>query len=114
MPIAWIFTKPQRDGYQEIPDDPRTSTPVDKGLPKLRARTTSTVDRFDCRYLLSTAQVAQLETFFVTTTSQGTATFQWTDPRTAATLNVKFDTRPQYIPIGTYWHATFRLMEVPA
>lgn len=113
---AWPSSLPQRpllEGAAEQGQGTVVRTDMDVGPAKLRRRYTAEVTRFDVSLILTTAQVATLETFY-DTTLQGVDPFDWTHPRTLAAASLRFITRPGYQPIGAgYWRTAFALEVLP-
>lgn len=99
MAIVWPVTipqKPQRQGLDIDPDDNNLRSPMDTGEPKIRQISSLQVDRYAWIIRLnSSTKVGYLNAFYNTTTSNGTAAFEWDDPLTGTTYNWKFAERPK-------------------
>lgn len=112
---AWPSTLPEfslLDGHLEAPQGTMLRTEVDAGPPMKRARYTAEVTRFSVPLLLSAAQVATLETFYLTTLGQGVDPFDYEHPRTHAIVEVEFVSRPTYIPAGAGYYRTMLELEM--
>ena len=99
--ITWPSTLPAplSDGYRETPPDTTMRTSMDAGPDKVRRRYTSGSRPFALRYHLTATQVATLETFYTTTSRSGSLLFNWTHPRSGATVEARFLGAPQYAAI---------------
>jgi hypothetical protein len=86
--------------FKESVPDNILRTQMDRGINKVRRRTTANARGIQFTMLLSKAQVATLETFYVTTTSSGADEFTCTHPRTAATVNARFTQPPSYSDVN--------------
>lgn len=101
--------------------DNRVITRMDSGRRKYRSRfTTQPRDVDHPGLLLTDTQRAALETFFVTTLNRGVDSFTWTSPDTAASVSMRFLTRPTYQAVNPHatassrlWRASFRLEILP-
>lgn len=89
---TWVLL----DGYQESPPATRIRTEMDSGVPKMRNRYSASVRPVTFSTLLTASQVATFDTFYVTTLAGGTLEFEWTNPRTTATVNFRFAAAPVY------------------
>lgn len=91
--IYWPVTLPQNvdtDGYQEIIQDNRIRSDMDMGPPKMRPRFSAIVEQFTIVFVFNRTEMSAFEAFYKTTTSFGTEAFQWTHPRTGATVMMRF------------------------
>ena len=120
MALSWpgtLPTKPQMQGWKEIPGDTSISTKMAVGPPKKRNRSTMPLDAFKMTYKLTEAQRGYLLTFFQTTTASGATEFTWTHPITDASLTVQFvggaeEPAIDIVPYGIDYLATITLKEV--
>lgn len=114
---SWPSTLPQRplaDGYVERPRSVTIRTDMDVGPPKVRRRYTAEIRDYALRLLLTTVQVATLETFYITTLSHGSLTFDWVHPRTQVAATFRMVNRPGYEQAGPgYWYTDLALEELP-
>lgn len=100
---AWPLTLPQTfwvEGYQESWPDNTIRQPMEVGPPKVRRRQTNAPVPIHCSHIMTTAQLAYLDTFFVTTTSYGSTAFDLPHPRTSATVSARFMQPPSFSPYG--------------
>lgn len=108
-------TAPLVAGYSEQRESGSIRTQIDAGPEFVRRRYSATVTRIGVQLRLTTAQVATLETFFSTTTGQGSAAFTWTHPRTGASVSMRFMEPPQISADGNgIWTAALALEILPA
>lgn len=112
---------PKVDDLTESAVELGLRTSMDAGLPKMRRRFTAAPRPISCSLVLTRAQVATLDTFFVDTLEGGTGTFDWIDHRTGDDAVYRFTARPQYRPraprqaVGTeIWRATLELEIIPS
>ena len=114
---AWPDTLPASpllDGFRESAPDTILRTDMEQGPAKIRQRTTAAVRTLTLRFLMSTAQVATLETFYLTTLHGGTAPFDFTHPRTGDTVSCRFTAPPQYaVTNGNFFKISFTLEILP-
>lgn len=114
--IDWPLTvAPQQDGYNETPPNTALATEMNAGPQKVRLRYTAGPRRFMLAYHLTKAEVATLDTFFVTTSRGGTLEFDWTHPRTGASVEARFvpGTAPSYGAIEQDGEVTVQLEILP-
>lgn len=120
MAITWpatLPTAPLARGYQEILPDNTLRSDMDKGPAKVRQRG-QRPRMFDVEMTLDVTQISALDTFLTTTTAEGTLRFEWTHPRTDATIECRFVPSSGGMivfdnPRGAYMDATFRLEVMP-
>lgn len=106
-------TGPEWSSYQETSPNVALRTPMDVGPPKVRRRSTAGIRPFTMTFLLTQAQVATLDTFYQTTLTGGTASFDsLTHPRTAAAATFRFVTPPQYQALGPNVYRASCQMEI--
>lgn len=119
MPLVWPASLPQQplyDGYQEQAPNLVIRSQMDAGPPKIRQRFTAGIRTFAMRLALTKAQVATLDTFFVTTAAGGSIAFEWVHPRTGATVNYRFVVPPQpkyHADADDVWWAELALEILP-
>jgi hypothetical protein len=101
MAAVWPVALPDRflvDGYREALPDTAIRTQMDAGPPKVRRRYTAgfrpTQGRIEC----TAAQVATLETFYVTTCAGGSLPFDWVNSRTGGTVSFQWRSSPLLEP----------------
>lgn len=106
--------KPLADAYRESAEPAVVRTPMDIGPAKIRRRYTAEVGILGVGFVLTTAQVATLETFYVTTLGSGVDAFDMAHPRTGSTVSMRFRDRPEYAAAAPgYWRTAFELEVVP-
>jgi len=115
--VAWPGTLPQTPlyvGYEENTPDLLVRTGMDTGPDKIRRRATAGVREITWPTILTIAQVATLETFYITTLASGALTFTLNHPRTAVGSTWRFVKAPTYtqVPPGNY-RAVLKLEILP-
>lgn len=111
--MSYPSITPLLNGYQESPPNTALRTEMEQGPAKVRNRTTAGVRKLQLFYLLTAAEVATLETFFLVEAAAGAATFSFTHPRTSATESARFTEPPQYMPNGTKYNVSVSLEILP-
>lgn len=81
--------KPLQQGYDENKPNTLIRTQMDKGPDKVRRRFTAGVRTFGTQFLLSDTQVSTLETFIDDELEGGALRFDWTHPRTGASVSFR-------------------------
>jgi len=105
---------PLANSFQEQPANNIVRTQMDVGPAKVRRRTTANVRSISVAYVLSEAQLQTLETFFLTDAAGGALSFDFTHPRTGATVTARFTEPPQYASMnGLYYQVTVSLEVLP-
>lgn len=97
--IDWpnnIPDKPLVDSFAETPPRDVVRTQMDAGPAKMRPRSTSGVRNLNVTFMMNETELSNLDTFYETTTSQGTARFDFSHPRTGTTVEMRFVERPTY------------------
>jgi len=97
--LVWPSTipdKPLVDAYNETPPRDVVKSPMDVGPAKMRRRTTSGVRKFSVTMMMTDAEVADLDTFYETTTRNGVLRFDLENPRTGTTVEMRFMEAPKY------------------
>lgn len=121
MPIIWpvsLPVQPLEKGYNEgIPDNTLRSG-NDAGPAKVRRKAGLIPFPMAVVMLCTAAQVGTLQTFVNTTLSGGALRFEWTHPRTGATVEARFlpngNKLVDLVPSGPFrWTATFTLEILP-
>lgn len=105
MVDAWPAGLPQylqQSGASLGVGDGLIETQPDIGPPITRRRSTSVTRPLNGSMILTDAQMTAFETFYYTTIAGGSLPFSFPDPRTGATLLVKFgkSSPPSYSPQG--------------
>jgi len=105
---------PLLENFQEISPQTAIRTDMDTGPAKVRQRTTAGTGALMVSYLLTIAETIALDAFYQTTLSGGATAFDYTHPRTGATLSCRFTDPPEYAPVnGNYFKATLTLEVLP-
>jgi len=105
---------PLLENFQELSPQTAIRTDMDTGPAKVRQRTTAAVGSLLVNYLLSTAETIALDAFYQTTLFGGSGTFDYTHPRTGATLSCRFVDPPSYAPVnGNYFKVALTLEVLP-
>lgn len=89
---VWPPSLPQAPliaGHSEQPQDQTISTSMDKGPEKTRRRITAGYTSMPVQFVLTAAQVTTFESFWDSTIAAGALPFDFTHPRTGATVSVK-------------------------
>ena len=113
---TWPATLPQlvlRDGFSETTLDVVIRTPVEAGPAKLRRRISTNVRTINCNVILTTAQVAIFDSFYVTDLEGGALSFTWTSQRTGAAATLRFTGVPKYVTEGLDWMVNLPLEILP-
>lgn len=115
---VWPASLPQDvlvEGYDEAMPDLALRTEMDAGPAKVRRRFTAGVRTFKVGSAMTRAQVATLDTFFVTTVQGGALSFDWTHPRTQAAATFRFTRPPRTAPEagGQRWRVELELEIMP-
>lgn len=90
---------PAINTYKETPPQNTMRSRTDKGPAKTRRRTTSNVRPVSFTLKLTPAQVTILDDFFVDDTASGALEFDYTHPRTGASVTARFTEEPDYSDI---------------
>ncbi len=113
--VAWPATLPQTPligGYKETVPDLALRTQMDTGPAKVRRRATAGVRPFQWPAILTTAQVATLDTFYVTTLNSGALPFTVNHPRTTVSESWRIVEPPEYVPLSGSLHRVNLKMEI--
>lgn len=107
-------TRPDRSSYQEIVPNTVIRTAMDAGPPKMRQRYTAGIRGFDLSFMMTKAQVATLDAFYITTLVGGSLSFTWVHPRTEAAATFRFVEPPQYQAMsGSLYRVTAKMEILP-
>lgn len=90
--VAWPGSLPQY-AYLPVTETRQKAmirSSMETGPPKVRARFTSAVRHLDFDMILDGAQKATFDTFFNTTISEGATVFDFPDPVSDNTIEVRF------------------------
>lgn len=117
---TWPATLPDPlvDGHSEPFADVRVVSEMEEGPAKVRAWGTNNAYVLPLVYLMTSTQLSTLRTFYETTTSHGTTTFDFTHPRTSATVTARFAPKappPAAVPHGpSRWRVSLSLEVIPS
>jgi len=121
---AWPASLPQQ-GFMNITDIRQNAlarSSMDQGAPKVRKKFAAAVRNLDIAMLLNGTQRATFDTFYITTTSEGSATFTWTDPVDDSAITCRFRQPPSWQLLSNsdttstatrMWRATLQLEILP-
>ena len=105
---------PKSESFEETPPQVTLRTQMDMGPDKVRKRFSAGVRPLSFKMILTVAQIATLDTFFVTDTSSGASRFDYTHPRTSAAVKARFVEAPKYKSIDpAYYEADIKLEILP-
>jgi len=91
------------EGFSQKLGDTSIRSDVDTGLAKVRQRFTKPVDTFSCTIDLERDDYSTLITFYRTTLSGGTKTFNYDHPITGSVSEFRFTGPPTMSPKGGLW-----------
>lgn len=113
--IDWPTTLPvpRQEGYSESPPNNTIRSRIDSGAAKVRRRFTAGVRQLTVAYALTQTEVGYLDTFYVTTSKSGSLAFNYTHPRTGATVEARFLEPPVYSDFNWLALATVKLEVLP-
>lgn len=114
-------TLPLTQGNKESAPNLSIRTQVDVGPVKMRKRSTAGAWSFSASMILTNTQLGTFITFWQTTLSGGSDTFEWTHPRLGTTQNMRFSAPPEWtligysaVPtIGKRWNVSMQLEMLP-
>jgi len=114
---AWPDTLPAYpllDSFRETVPNTVIRTDMEQGPAKVRLRTTAAVRTMTVGYLLSKAQVAALETFYLATLQGGALAFDFTHPRSNSAASCRFVRPPEYSSSnGNFFKVAIELEMLP-
>lgn len=111
---ASLPQKPQSQGFRETVPEVIVRTDMDAGPAKVRRRFTAAVRNLQMTMEMSNAQIATFDTFFNDTIKGGALNFDFPDPRTGTTVDVRIVNTPQYRNIGgEYWGVELEIEVLP-
>lgn len=113
--INWPSTLPLplQEGYKELPPNTSIRTQMDSGPVKVRRRYTAGVRSYNFSMDLTLDEIGALDTFYVDTTRSGTLLFNWTDPRTSASVEARFIKEPEYTSMSNDGRVYIQLEVLP-
>jgi hypothetical protein len=121
---AFPASLPQQ-GFMNISDVRQNAlarSSMDQGAPKVRKKFTAAVRTLNIKMILTGTQRATFDTFYITTTAEGSATFTWTDPVDDSAITCRFVKPPSWSLLPNsdttstatrMWQATLQLEILP-
>ena len=116
MAETWPVTLPTavEGNYRESPPDNLLRSSMDVGPDKVRQRSTAGPRPISWEMLMTGAQTATFDTFYVTTLANGSLTFNFTMPRTGNSAELRFSAPPSYNYLGgDYWSVSMQMEILP-
>jgi hypothetical protein len=113
---TWPASLPQdleQAGHFEAAPDTVIRSEMSTGAQKIRRRFTAAPVPIPGKQLMTTAQVATLRTFYVTTLGGGALPFDWKLPRTGTTTTFRFLKPPKWSPASPLWEVQLALEAMP-
>ena len=105
---------PQADSFRETVPTTLVRTEMEQGPAKVRRRSTAGVRKLSMSFVMSKAQIATLETFITTALSGGALAFDYTHPRSGASLSCRFRQMPEYASLnGVFFKVAIELEVLP-
>lgn len=101
------------DGFQEITPDNLIRTEMEVGPAKVRRRGTAAVRKFSVQMFFTAAKLATFETFYVTTSKNGSLAFSYYAPRTKTLADHRFASIPSYSQRDSGFVVSFQLEQMP-
>jgi hypothetical protein len=89
-----------QQGFKESPPDNTIRTKMEVGPPKMRRRGTGAPRPINGQCYMTAAQVVTFDTFYDTTLYSGSLRFDWKNPRTGVSKELRFTAPPVYTPMG--------------
>jgi len=86
--------------YTEQPPDVVVRTEMSAGPAKVRRRATAGVRPVSGRIRVTKSEVATFDTFFDSTLKGGALRFDWKNPRTGTSKELRFTGRPEYAALS--------------
>lgn len=106
--------KLNEQGFSQTLGDTAIRSKVETGLAKTRQRYTKAVDVFSCNIDMTVSEYNTLVTFYRTTLSGGTKTFNYDHPFTGLESEFRFIKPPSMKPKGGLWvNITMNWEEIP-
>lgn len=114
---AWPGSLPSNinvDGAAEQAVNGVLRTQMDAGPDFTRRRYSATPNNISGSLVLSDTDIATLDAFYQTTLNGGSDAFDWTHPRTGASVSMRFLSPPAYRPFSNdLWQAALALEILP-
>ena len=115
--VDWPSSLPDNllvDGYQETPPDLLIRTEMEEGPGKIRRWGTGNVREITGELILDLSEVDTLDDFYLNTLKGGALRFNWNDPRSGDSVEMRFREQPEYSGLsGNIFRARLRLEIMP-
>lgn len=103
-----------QQGYSESTSSVLLRSAMDVGPAKVRQRATRAIRSVKGSQLMTTAQIAELKTFFNTTLENGSLRFSWTSPVDGSSVEMRFVEPPSWsVASGDYYNVNLDLEILP-
>ncbi len=117
MPIVWPVTVPpltEVENLKETISERSIRSTMDAGPAKVRFNSNAIPDKLTFSQTLTTSQVNDLETFYITTLNGGAVTFDDLHPRLLITKTLRFTEPPSWEHVGgPLWRSQISLEVMP-
>ena len=116
MPAEWpesLYGCILKSGFKETPPENTIRTDMGYGPAKVRRRTTANIRKFSISMFFSSTQLTTFETFYTTTISSGSVSFNFRHPRTQAVESFRIANIPTYDPMGMGYIVVFQMEMMP-
>lgn len=118
---TWPASLPQymETGMTDMRQQGFIRSPNDTGPAQQRKRFTATTRMLTGTMLLSAAQYATLDTFYTDTIGEGSAEFDFLDPKDGSTVSARFVEVPEYRALvggsgsGGQWRVSLKIELLP-
>ena len=97
---ASLPTQPLHQGYAQRRQSAVIRSKNGYGPAKVRRRVSSAIEPMNASFRLNRTDMLALRTFYNTTTAEGVLPFNFTDPLSAATVDLRFTAPIQYSSSG--------------
>lgn len=118
--INWTDVSPalpinfEYNSFNETQQDGSVETNMDTGPSKKRRRFTSVTEAYGGSMTMDSSQKAAFKTFFQSILKQGSLTFNFPNPVSTGTIEVRLIGTPKYKALeNSYWSIMFTVEEQP-
>ena len=98
-----------KDGFSEKLPDNTIRSKMGVGPPKMRRRGTGAPRPITVQQYMTATQVATFDTFYETTLYSGSLRFDWINPRTEVSKELRFTEPPIYTSTGAGYTVSMKL-----